>query len=119
MRAGFSWHPDVVGRTDKSGLVDWDAGREGYGRVPISYAPAAPVKSVGSVPANPLQSIRREERFGSLIAAAGTIWMVYVGTHDYTNLWRLQIDPPGPLEVTALGILIWLHAKWRRNLSRV
>jgi hypothetical protein len=109
-----------VGRIDKGGLVDWDAGREGYERVPISYAPAAPVtKNTGTAPANPLQSIRREERFGSLIAAAGTIWIVYVATQDYTNLWRLQINPPGPLEVTALGILVWLHAKWRRNLSRV
>jgi hypothetical protein len=26
----------------------------------------------------------------------------------------MQIMPPGPVEVCALGILAWLHAKWRR-----
>ena len=51
------------------------------------------------------------------MAAAGMIWAVYEATVDYAGLWRLQIDPPGPLEVCGLGILLWLHAKWRRSLK--
>ena len=64
-----------------------------------------------------LLSIRAEERFGSLIAAGGTIWMAYVATVDYNNLLHLRIMPPGPLEVCAIGVLAWLHAKWRRSIK--
>ena len=60
-------------------------------------------------------SIAAEERIGSLVAAAGTIWATYTATVDYANLWRMQIMPPGPVEICALGILAWLHAKWRRS----
>lgn len=59
--------------------------------------------------------IRTEELLGSLLAAAGTIWATYVATGDYASLLRMQIMPPGPVEVCGLGILIWLHAKWRRS----
>lgn len=62
-------------------------------------------------------SIRKEERFGSLLAAAGTIWATHVATRDYASLWQFEILRPGPLEVCALGILVWLHAKWRRSIQ--
>jgi len=62
-----------------------------------------------------LLSIRTEERLGSLIAASGVIWAAYVATEDYTGLWRMQIMPPGPVEICILGVLAWLHAKWRRS----
>lgn len=58
-------------------------------------------------------SISTEERLGSLIAGAGTMWAIYVATVDYAGLWRFHILPPGPVEVCALGILAWVHAKWR------
>jgi hypothetical protein len=111
----------VVPTVEKKDFIDWDAGREGYQQAPVGYAAGAPTsKSAASVAAeNSLAEIRREERLGSLMAAAGMIWTVYVATHNYTNLWRLQFSPPGPLETAALGILIWLHAKWRRSLKRV
>ena len=62
-------------------------------------------------------SIRTEERFGSLLAAGGIIWATHVATSDYANLWQIRVSPPGPLEVCALGILVWLHAKWRRSAT--
>jgi hypothetical protein len=62
-------------------------------------------------------SIRTEERIGSLLAGAGIIWTTYAGTVDFAGLWRFQILPPGPLEVCAIGILVWLHAKWRRAVK--
>ncbi len=59
--------------------------------------------------------IQTEERLGSLIAAAGVIWAVRVGTKGLASLWQFTLLPPGPLEVCAIGILVWLHAKWRRS----
>lgn len=106
-------------KSDPSDYIDWDAGREGYVESPNKFIPVVTipktVKKKGPPPNN-LDSIRREEILGSLIAAAGTIWCVYVATVDYDSLWRLQIMPPGPVEVCALGILCWLHAKWRRSI---
>jgi hypothetical protein len=93
----------------QSDYIDWDRGREGYNDLP-----RRPVQQPAK-PAPGLLSIRAEERLGSLIAAAGTVWAVYVATVDYSALWRMQIMPPGPVEVCALGILAWLHAKWRRS----
>lgn len=105
---------------EKTDYIDWDAGREGYQQKPVGYAAGAPAaKSAATIAAEKtLASILLEERLGSLVAGGGIVWIVYVATHDYTNLWRLQFSPPGPLETAALGILIWLHAKWRRSMKR-
>jgi hypothetical protein len=85
---------------------------------PASY----PVVAVGPVrKPRPIERkswsrrIKTEERLGSLVASAGLIWGTQVLTaniHDLDSLTRT----PGPLEVCALGILIWLHAKWRRSV---
>jgi hypothetical protein len=96
---------------------DWN--REGYHQsrdkfVPVVAIPKNAPKARGE---EHLVSIRLEERFGSLLAAAGTIWMVYVATVDYSNLLHLRIMPPGPLEVCSVGVLAWLHAKWRRSIK--
>lgn len=101
------------------GYIDWDRGREGYIESrPVNTVVVAPTKQSASVVVDhKLASIRREERFGSLIAAGGVIWAVYIATKDYNSLWHFQINPPGPLETCALGILAWLHAKWRRSLK--
>jgi hypothetical protein len=100
-----------------SDYIDWDARREGYVESPNKFVPVVAIpKNAKKDPAqSKLDSIRSEELWASLIAAAGTIWAVYVATTDYESLWRMQIMPPGPVEVCALGILAWLHAKWRRS----
>ena len=94
--------------------LDWNKRRDGYDNSPAAYVPtpkpAAKASSTGY-----LLSIAAEERVGSLIAAGGTIWAVYVATTDYAGLWRMQIMPPGPVEVCLVGVLAWLHAKWRRS----
>jgi hypothetical protein len=106
----------AVRKNDKSELIDWDAGREGYLDLPRApmYAPVAKPASRPSGQRYPF-GISTEERLGSLLAAGGTIWATYVATVDYASLWQMQILPPGPMEVCALGVLIWLHAKWRRS----
>ena len=105
-------------KDDRSDYVDWDSGREGY----VNLRPKPTYVASGKPAVMPtgerhLLSIRGEELFGSLVAAAGTVWAVYVATVDYACLWRLQIMPPGPAEVCVLGVLAWLHAKWRRSVS--
>ena len=61
--------------------------------------------------------IKTEERLGSLIAAAGIIWASYAVTKNFTGVLQLPPLPAGPLEISAIGILVWLHAKWRRSLK--
>lgn len=98
--------------------VDWDAGREGYldVRPAAKYAPAPKSSALPAKEGN-LLSIRAEELLASLIAAGGMIWVAYAMTVDYADLWRFQILPPGPIEVCGLGVLAWLHAKWRRSMK--
>jgi hypothetical protein len=108
-----------VPKPDKTDYIDWDAGREGYIPSKPRYIPVVEIPK--SAPKKDrerhLLSIRAQERLASSIAAGGTIWAVYVATFDYNNLWRMHIMPPGPVEVCALGILAWLHAKWRRSIK--
>jgi hypothetical protein len=120
MPAVVLWHLGSVRKPEKSDYIDWDAGREGYIQSRPNYVPAVSAQKTAKKASgqNGLLSIRWEERVGSLIAAAGTIWAVYVATQDFNSLWRLRIMPPGPVEVCALGILAWLHAKWRHSLAK-
>jgi len=94
--------------------MDCDEEREGYVNrprpaYPAIHAPAHSTKQRHS------SSYRAEESIGGLITIAGGAWAVYVVTLQSGNLWQLQFSPPGPLEICALGILIWLHAKWRHS----
>ncbi|MBI2678404.1 MAG: hypothetical protein HYX28_06455 [Candidatus Koribacter versatilis] len=56
-----------------------------------------------------------EERVGSLTAAGAMFWAAY--TIARTGGLRLDslLHTPGPIEVAAVGILVWLHAKWLRS----
>src|SRR5260370_21308385 len=94
--------------------MGWEKGRDGYVDSPTAYVPNTKpvVKASGG---HYFLSVAAEERVGSMIAAGGMIWAAYVATTDYAGLWRMQIMPPGPVEVCILGVLAWLHAKWRRS----
>jgi hypothetical protein len=61
-------------------------------------------------------AIQGEERIASLIAAAGVIWAVRVTVTSMLPAYATELTF-GPIETCALGILIWLHAKWRRTLK--
>jgi len=78
------------------------------------YAPVAKPGGKVSGQGPGLISIAAEVRLGSLIAAGGMIWGAYTATADYAGVLSLDLVRSGPAEVCALGILIWLHAKWRR-----
>jgi hypothetical protein len=61
-----------------------------------------------------------EEKAGSLVAAGGVGWAVYHGTyvaHDIVQGFTAIYLKSGPLELSAIGILIWLHGKYRNATS--
>jgi hypothetical protein len=97
--------------------VGWDRGREAYLDLPQKpvYAPVAKHARKPKGQGAPLVGIATEERLGSLIAAGGTIWGAYAATVHFAGVLSFELVPAGPIEVCALGILIWLHAKWRRS----
>jgi len=97
--------------------VGWDRGREAYLDLPQKpvYAPVAKPTRKPKGQGGPLVGISTEERVGSLIAAGGIIWGVYVATQNFAGVWSFDLVRQGPMEVAAIGILIWLHAKWRRS----
>lgn len=96
--------------------VDWDRGREGYLDLPQKpvYASVAKPAQKGKAQ-EPLLAISTQERLGSLVTAGGMIWGAYAATVHFSGVLSLDLIPPGPIEVCALGILVWLHAKWRRS----
>lgn len=57
-----------------------------------------------------------EARLGSLISAGGIVWTANLATKNFTSFDNLLL-PAGPLELCAIGVLIWLHAKWRGSVS--
>jgi hypothetical protein len=64
-----------------------------------------------------------EEQLGPIISAVGVGWAVYHGTyvaHDIVQGFTAIYLKSGPLEVCAIGILIWLHGKYRKatNVNR-
>jgi len=52
-----------------------------------------------------------------VIAGAGLIWVAREASKDLLANWQFTQLPTGPLEICAIGILVWLHAKWRRSVQ--
>lgn len=61
---------------------------------------------------------RSEAIIGSLIAAGGMIYAVHVITKNFTGWSSVTLPSGGPMEIVALGTVIWLHGKWR-SMTRV
>ncbi len=101
----------------KRGQDMWPEEREGYSQAPpVAYAP---VRLAGSASSDVGIWVRRGEQLGSFISGMGMIWTAYAFFNHSTQAaaW-LGVFPPGPLECTCTGVLIWLVAKWRRAVSR-
>ena len=63
------------------------------------------------------------ERLGSMVAGGGIIYATYVATKDiaFNDVWATSsihkiLSETGPMEACALGIIVWIYAKWRRNV---
>jgi len=57
-----------------------------------------------------------EAKVGSLLSAGGICWMVYAITNDFTTVSNVRLPTGGPTEMCALGIVIWLHAKYLKSV---
>lgn len=59
-----------------------------------------------------------EVRIGSVIAASGLIWAVQAATTNFSGIDAFSFArlPRGPLEICAIGVLVWLHAQWRKSV---
>jgi len=106
-----------VAKYQQTDDVGWDRGREGYLDLPQKpvYAAVPKPSRKAKGQAGPLIAISTEVRLGSLITAGGLVWGAYVATIHYSGIVNFDMVGSGPIEVCALGILIWLHAKWRRS----
>ena len=56
-----------------------------------------------------------EARLGLITFGSGLIWTTKVETVQISNILHLLLTP-GPIELSAAGLLIWLHAKWRKSV---
>ena len=50
------------------------------------------------------------------MAAGGLLWGIHAATRTFTSFDNLQLSRDAGY-TTLLGIVIWLHAKWRRSLD--
>lgn len=64
-------------------------------------------------------SYRREELAASLLAAAGSLWFVFEITRNFHRISQVLPPTGGPTEMIGLAVLIWLHAKHRRESERL
>ncbi len=64
-------------------------------------------------------SYRLEELLASLLAAVGSMWFVFDLTRDFHRAFQVLPPTGGPTEVIGLAVLIWLHAKHRREIERL
>ncbi len=91
-------------------LEEWSAAGERAGY----EVRAVPIQPAARVQPKRRMLIQSEERLGSLLAGGGIIWSAYVMSLN-SGGWAALQAVPGPREICALGLLIWLHAKWRRS----
>ena len=91
----------------RSGREEWPIEREGYDDVRRpAHALTARFDPVPAV-------VRLEEYLGSLIAGGAAVWAAWAATINGVDPVAL-INDPRPVELLGVGILVWLHAKWRR-----
>lgn len=92
----------------------WPKEREGFSE---TLRPAYAAVRFTPSPPRRGSSMKLEERLGATIAGAGLCWATSVIVHQFAAISRMGLWPPGPLELCAAGVLIWMHAKWRRSVK--
>jgi hypothetical protein len=89
---------------------EWPYEREGYSEQPQAAYAAAPA---ANLPA-PSHPGRLEAFLGSVIAGAGAVWTAQIVTQaGFTVPGSLTLNSH-PIELTGIGILLWLHGKYRK-----
>ena len=94
----------------------WPTEREGYTEtIRPAYVPGPPTTKIISTKKSGIGlSIATQEHLGSLIAGVGLIYSTYTITQNVAAVVKIGVWPPGPLETCAIGVILWLTAKWRR-----
>ena len=63
-------------------------------------------------------SYRREELVASLLAGTGSLWFVVELVRNFHRIFQVLPPTGGPTETIGVAVLIWLHAKHRREIER-
>ncbi|HZU22349.1 MAG TPA: hypothetical protein VE998_05915 [Terriglobales bacterium] len=101
------------GRVARNRAEEWPYEREGYSDSPqAAYAAAPPVKLPPSS-----QPGRLEAFLGSVVAGAGAIWTAQLFTQAGLTVPGTLTLHSHPIELTGIGILLWLHGKYRKSIS--
>jgi hypothetical protein len=97
----------------------WPVERQGYSNVPRPAYAAVTTNTSALPPRHRRIAIRTEGRIAGLIMLTGIVWIArtLIGQESLSALRILGLLPPGPLEITGIGALIWLHAQWRRSVN--
>ena len=56
---------------------------------------------------------RSEALIGGVIAGGGMIYAVHALNKNFNSWSAVTLPSGGPMEIVALGVVIWLHGKWR------
>lgn len=94
----------------KNRQEEWPYEREGYNDVPQPAYASAPPTHVDIPPTNG----RFEAFLGSVLAGCGAVWTAQVMTQSGLTPGSLTLNSH-PVELTGLGLLLWLHGKWRKS----
>jgi hypothetical protein len=93
--------------------VPWPQERIGYTHeTTVAYAPGDTQK-MAKLNLTAGRKIGLERRIGGVLLTAGALWGGYEAVHNATLMALLQ--DIGPLEISAAGLLLRLHAKWQRS----
>ena len=101
----------------------WPAERQGYSesRPHVAYANVREDTPIAIPQRKSWFSPLAEARIADCIMGGGLIWFVHNATSQgggTSAFVIVGIMPPGPLEIMAIGALVWLHAKWRQSAGR-
>jgi hypothetical protein len=100
----------------------WPVERQGYSDAPrIAYTTIRTDMAPLPPPRRRWVSIRAEMRIANLIMVVGIAWIArtIIGQNSIDAFRIIGLLPPGSLEVTGIGALIWLHAKWRHSVNLI
>lgn len=104
------WQYQPRGRAQNR-AQEWPFEREGYSDQPQAAYAAAPTANVEVSHSGRLASF-----LGSVLAGAGGIWTARVASQSNFDPSALTLNSH-PIELTGIGILIWLYGKYRKSVA--
>src|SRR5437764_10963412 len=106
------WKNQPRGRAQNR-AEEWPFEREGYSDQPQAASAAAPP---ANMPA-PSHPGRLETFLGSVLAGVGAVWTAQIVTQAGLTVPGTLTLNSHPIELTGIGILLWLHGKYRKSVN--